>query len=80
MSGSGHSLPGRADSRSSHVRGAPKAEVSRVLRLIEAPEAFRRWRERKAYALDTAARARRQSEDGRLLRTGREAHSARCSP
>jgi len=34
--GSGHSLPGRADSRSSHVRGAPKAEVSRALRLLEA--------------------------------------------
>src|SRR5882724_6928985 len=35
----GHSLPGRADSRSSHVRRAPKAEVSRALRLLEALDA-----------------------------------------
>ena len=30
---------GRADNRSSHVRGAPKAEVSRALRLLEALDA-----------------------------------------
>ena len=39
MSEMGHSLPGRADSRSSHVRGAPKAEVSRALWLLEALDA-----------------------------------------
>jgi hypothetical protein len=37
--GLGQSRLGRSDSSSSHVRGAPKAEVSRALRLLEALDA-----------------------------------------
>jgi hypothetical protein len=40
------------------------------------PDAFRHWRERKAYR-STRARARRQSPYGRLLRAGLETDSAR---
>jgi hypothetical protein len=37
--GLGQSLPGRADSSSSYVRDAPKAEVSKILRLLETVDA-----------------------------------------
>ena len=42
------------------------------------PAAFKQWRERKAYTLELrSARAWRQPPDGCLLRTRREANSAR---
>jgi len=40
------------------------------------PGAFRRWRERKAYTLDAAARAWARSPHGRLFRARRETDSA----
>ena len=40
------------------------------------PDAFKHWRERQAFTLDTAARgAGHQPPHGRLLRTGHEAYS-----
>lgn len=40
-------------------------------------DAFPHWRERKAYTLDEAARARPQSAHGRVLRKGRSSDPAR---